>query len=121
SSASSEASGVRIEGASETASAAGTCRARLHHSREDLEGVMAAPGASAAWDADVARVTWLTQRNCIHGENCLGGMVGCGHRSGLFESPNATSTIAATLLIGGPHETRCTLRARRNIHLLFGR
>ena len=41
-------------------------RARLHHSREDLEGLAAAPGASAAWDADAALVTWPTQSNCIH-------------------------------------------------------
>src|SRR6516162_40534 len=36
-------------------------RARLHHSREDLEGLAAAPGASAAWDADAPLVTWPTQ------------------------------------------------------------
>src|SRR5215470_13790977 len=41
-------------------------RARLHHSREDLKGVAPDPGASAAWDADAARVTSLTQSNCIH-------------------------------------------------------
>jgi len=56
-------------------------RARLHHSREDLEGVAAAPGSSAASDADAARVTWLTQSNCIH------PIPDVGNREDLFNPP----------------------------------